>query len=61
MTEVISGRSALISSKMCIRDSFYPGENGYAEVRLDNGDRVFIGSNRGGVSREHPLELTRCV
>ena len=22
------------------------------------GDRVFIGSNRGGVSREHPLELT---
>ena len=37
---------------------FYPGENGYAEVRLDNGDRVFIGSNRGGVSREHPLELT---
>jgi len=37
---------------------FYPGENGYAEVRLDNGDRVFIGSNKGGVSREHPLELT---
>lgn len=29
---------------------FYPGENGYAEVRLDNGDRVFIGSNKGGVS-----------
>ena len=23
-----------------------------------NGDRVFIGSNKGGVSREHPLELT---
>ncbi|MBQ1492155.1 MAG: carbohydrate kinase, partial [Blautia sp.] len=37
---------------------FYPGENGYAEVRLDNGDRVFVGSNQGGVSREHPLVLS---
>ena len=37
---------------------FYRGENGYAEVRLDNGDRVFIGSNKGGVSKEHSLQLT---
>jgi sugar/nucleoside kinase (ribokinase family) len=37
---------------------FYRGENGYAEVRLDDGDRVFIGSNKGGVSKEHPLVLT---
>lgn len=38
---------------------FYHGENGYAEVRLDDGDRVFIGSNQGGVSKENPIsELT---
>lgn len=37
---------------------FHAGENGYAEVRLDDGDRVFIGSNKGGVSKEHPLRLT---
>lgn len=36
---------------------FYHGENGYAEVRLDDGDRVFIGSNQGGVSKEHPIDL----
>lgn len=35
------------------------GTNGYAMVRLENGDRVFIGSNRGGVAREYPLELSR--
>lgn len=35
---------------------FYHGENGYAEVRLDEGDRIFIGSNSGGVSKEHPLD-----
>ncbi len=38
---------------------FYHGENGYAEVRLDDGDRVFVGTNQGGVSLEHPIsELT---
>ncbi len=35
----------------------YDGENGYARVTLENGDRVFLGSNRGGVAKEHPLEL----
>lgn len=35
----------------------YPGENGCARVDLVDGDRVFLGSNRGGVLREHPLEL----
>lgn len=35
----------------------YPGENGFAEVDLQNGDRVFLCSNKGGVLREHPLEL----
>ena len=36
----------------------YHGENGCARVTLEKGDRVFLGSNRGGVAREHPLELT---
>ena len=36
----------------------YEGENGYAEVNLENGDRVFVGSNGGGVSKKYPLTLT---
>lgn len=35
----------------------YPGENGYALVTLTDGDRVFLGSNRGGVLQGHYLEL----
>ena len=35
----------------------YAGENGYAKVRLENGDRQFIMSNRGGIVNEHPLDL----
>ncbi len=35
----------------------YPGENGAARVTLENGDRVFLGSNKGGVLRQHPLRL----
>jgi sugar/nucleoside kinase (ribokinase family) len=34
---------------------FYKGENGYAEVKLVEGDRVFVGSNNGGVSKEYPI------
>jgi sugar/nucleoside kinase (ribokinase family) len=37
----------------------YEGENGYAEVNLEDGDRVFVGSNGGGVSKQYPLELTQ--
>ncbi len=33
----------------------YPGENGFARVTLVEGDRVFMGSNRGGVLQEHPI------
>ena len=33
------------------------GENGYALVTLIDGDRVFLGSNKGGVGREFPLVL----
>ena len=33
------------------------GENGYALVTLIDGDRVFLGSNKGGVGRDFPLVL----
>ena len=36
----------------------YEGENGCARVTLKDGDRIFLGSNKGGVSKEHPFELT---
>lgn len=35
----------------------YPGENGAARVTLQDGDRVFLGSNKGGVLRLQPLRL----
>lgn len=35
----------------------YEGENGAAEVSLVDGDRVFVGSNGGGVSKEYPLKF----
>ena len=35
----------------------YPGENGFARVTLKDGDRVFMGSNRGGVIQAHPIFL----
>ena len=36
----------------------YQGENGYARVSLVDGDRVFLGSNKGGIVNRHPLDLT---
>ena len=38
---------------------YVKGENGYSEVEITNGDRKFIGSNHGGVSRTNPLSLTK--
>lgn len=35
----------------------YEGENGFARVTLEDGDRVFKGSNRGGVLQTHPIYL----
>lgn len=32
------------------------GENGYAEVEIVNGDRVFVGSNKGGLSQDHFID-----
>ena len=37
----------------------YKGENGFARVMLVDGDRVFKGSNRGGVLQEHPIYLDK--
>ncbi|MDD3252611.1 MAG: fructoselysine 6-kinase [Lachnospiraceae bacterium] len=36
----------------------FHGENGAARVTLKDGDRVFLGSNRGGVAKEHPFAFT---
>lgn len=33
------------------------GENGHAYVKTEGGERVFITSNKGGISREKPLTL----
>lgn len=37
----------------------YEGENGFAKVNLENGDRVFVGSNGGGVSKKYPLKINK--
>lgn len=37
----------------------YEGGNGFAKVDLVDGDRVFLGSNKGGVSGLYPLVLTK--
>lgn len=36
----------------------FHGENGAAQVTLRNGDRVFLGSNRGGVARDNRYSFT---
>mgnify|MGYP002225788972 FL=1 len=35
----------------------HDGENGYARVTLVDGDRVFLGSNKGGIAKEYPVIL----
>jgi fructoselysine 6-kinase len=35
----------------------FEGENGYARVTLDNGDRVFLGSNKGGIAKEKAYDF----
>ena len=37
---------------------FFEGENGYARVTLQKNDRVFLGSNKGGVAKDHPYAFT---
>ena len=36
----------------------FHGENGAAQVTLRDGDRVFLGSNRGGIAKEHLYSFT---
>ncbi|MBO0453200.1 MULTISPECIES: fructoselysine 6-kinase [Enterococcus] len=38
---------------------FQNGENGCARVEIKEGDRIFLGSNEGGVTREHPIQLSQ--
>lgn len=45
----------LVDTTRCRREK---GENGYAVVDLVDGDRVFVTSNKGGVSRTNPIQLT---
>ncbi len=36
----------------------FEGENGFALVTLNDSDRVFLGSNKGGIAKEHPFDFT---
>ena len=38
---------------------FYDGENGYAVVDLIDGERVFITSNKGGILKSNPINLSQ--
>ena len=35
----------------------FEGDNGFALVTLKDGDRVFLGSNKGGIAKEHPFDF----
>lgn len=37
----------------------YEGENGFALVTLKETDRVFLGSNKGGIAKEHDFGFTK--
>lgn len=38
---------------------YFDGEHGFACVTLNHGDRVFIGSNHGGIAKEQPYKFTQ--
>ncbi len=40
------------------RCRIFEGENGYARVTLEQGDRVFLGSNKGGIAKERAWDFT---
>ena len=40
------------------RSKTYEGENGFALVTLKGNDRVFLGSNKGGIAKEHKFEFS---
>lgn len=37
----------------------FEGENGFAMVTLKGNDRVFLGSNKGGIAKEHPFAFEK--
>ena len=37
----------------------FEGENGFALVTLQGNDRVFLGSNKGGIAKEKPFDFTQ--
>lgn len=39
------------------RCRYFKGENGYAEVTIENGDRIFLYSNKGGIQKDHKIVL----
>lgn len=39
------------------RSRHFQGENGFARVTLQDSDRVFLGSNKGGIAREHGYDF----
>ena len=41
------------------RCRLFEGENGFALVTLKGHDRVFLGSNKGGIAKEKPFAFTR--
>ena len=41
------------------RSRVFEGENGFALVTLKNSDRVFLGSNKGGIAGEKPYAFTQ--
>lgn len=43
-----------IDDRLC---RHYVGENGFALVTLKGNDRVFLGSNKGGIAKEHPFNF----
>lgn len=55
----------------CVRDTLkqigiddshsriHEGENGFALVTLKGNDRVFLGSNKGGIAKEHAYDFTK--
>lgn len=60
-SDAVAAHNCRILSELGIdnsRSRHYEGENGYAKVTLQNNDRVFLGSNKGGVAKEHPFDFT---
>ena len=41
------------------RSRSFEGENGFAMVTLKGNDRVFLGSNKGGIAKEHGFDFTQ--